>query len=815
VSASTLSSPTYPSMTPVAFLVRGSSRRRSALAFACTTALALAHSFAQRPSGIAPAEVVSGHPNEPAAELASFTMADGFQATLFASEAEGIVKPIASRFDRFGRLWVIGSITYPQIKPGEAPNDYVRVLEDTNGDGKADKSNVFADGLMIPTGLEIDGDGRGCWVGEGTKLWHFRDEDGDGRAEKREVVLRGFGTGDNHQNINSFRWSPGGELFMSQGLHAFSRVETPWGVTRLDEAGYFRFRPRRQQLDAFWGGPADPQNPWGFAWDEWGALFVQAGNNGRLDDALPSAFAGGIAKRPPNIWPEAKGRKSSNPDLVENAHFPPEWQGLLITGGYINRAVWALKLTPDGAGWKAADHMPLIKSTHESFRPVDAKFGPDGALYVTDWYNPIIGHYQASFRHPQRDKAHGRIWRVTAKDRSLVEQPKVLREPNPTPEELFPLLAHGDRFARQQTKRLLASMPTEQVVSALRTHCARLDPNAPTTERVLFEALGVFEDHEQPTPAVLKRCLTAREPRLRVYAAGTLARWWDRLPVDFDVVEALVDLAHDAEPRVRLAAVVAAAHVPRPDSIVVVLNAGTSEPDKFLDYARQSAVAKLKPQWEPLLPKAEQLGWKPEWIAFLQSGGAPAKAEPTPAKVADSKAAELAKEAMRQGASGAKATPEFIAALVAEVQSKGDAKRGAEVYRRAELACTACHRVGNEGGLLGPDLNNIGSAQPLDFIIGAVLEPQREIKEGFEARTVRLRDGRVFTGFRRAAESGEMALFDAATQREHKWKAADVAETSPAGSLMPAGLVDRLSREDLRDLFAYLGQLGRSGSPGK
>jgi hypothetical protein len=80
---------------------------------------------------------------------------------------------------------------------------------------------------------------------------------------------------------------------------------------------------------------------------------------------------------------------------------------------------------------------------------------------------------------------------------------------------------------------------------------------------------------------------------------------------------------------------------------------------------------------------------------------------------------------------------------------------------------------------------------------------------------VRLRDGRVFTGFRRAAESGEMALFDAATQREHKWKAADVAETSPAGSLMPAGLVDRLSREDLRDLFAYLGQLGRSGSPGK
>src|SRR5687767_306833 len=180
---------------------------------------------AQRPSGIAPAEVVQKHDNDPASELASFKVAEGFEVGLFASEKDGIVNPIASRFDRFGRLWVIGSITYPQIKPGEEPNDYVRVLEDTDGDGKADKSTVFADKLMIPTGLEVDGDGKGCWVGEGTKLWHMRDTDGDGKADQREVVLRGFGTGDNHQNLNSFRWSPGGELYFSQGLHAFSRVE--------------------------------------------------------------------------------------------------------------------------------------------------------------------------------------------------------------------------------------------------------------------------------------------------------------------------------------------------------------------------------------------------------------------------------------------------------------------------------------------------------------------------------------------------------------------------------------------------------------
>lgn len=786
---------------------------RARKAFALTAALALSascSSFAQRPSGIAPPELVSKHSNDPAQELATFKMAEGFEATLFASEKDGIVKPIASRFDRFGRLWVIGSMTYPQIKPGEEPNDYARVLEDTDGDGKADKSTVFADGLMIPTGLEVDGDGKGCWVGEGTKLWHFRDTDGDGKADKREVVLRGFGTGDNHQNINSFRWSPGGELYMSQGLHAFTRVETPHGITKLDEAGYFRFRPRQHRLDAFWGGPADPQNPWGFAWDEWGALFVQAGNNGRLDDALASAFAGGVAQRPPNIWPEARGRKCSNPDIVENAHFPPEWQGLLITGGYINRAVWALKLTPDGAGWKATDQPPLITSTHESFRPIDAKFGPDGALYVTDWYNPIIGHYQSSFRHPDRDKAHGRIWRVTAKGRSLVQPPAVLRAAHPAVADLLPLLAQGDRFARYHAKRALSGMDTPKVTAELRSWCERLDPNAPSTERALFEALGVFEDHETPEPSVLKRCLAAREPRLRAYAAGVLARWWDRLPAELDVVDALSDLAHDPEPRPRLAAVIAAAHVPRPDSILVVLGAGDAPADKWIDFARERATRILKPQWEPMLGKAEQLGWKPEWIAFLQRNGAPASKATVAAKPADPATSALISQAKTGGTGTMKVTPEFVSLLAKEAREKGNAQRGAEIYRRAELACMACHRVGNEGGLLGPDLNNVGSAQPLDFIIGAVLDPQREIKEGFEARELKLKNGSTAVGFRRAAESGEVALFDAAAQRELKWPRGEVMEDRPAGSLMPAGLVDRLSREELRDLFRYLGELGKA-----
>jgi len=145
---------------------------------------------------------VADAPHPPAAEKASFRVLDGFDVDLFASEVDGVVKPIQIRFDPDGRLWVSGSVTYPQIKPGDPARDQVVVLEDTDGDGRADKTTVFADDLLMPTGLEL-GDG-GLYFGSSTELLHLRDTDGDGKADDRRVVLRGFGTGDTHQTVNSF-----------------------------------------------------------------------------------------------------------------------------------------------------------------------------------------------------------------------------------------------------------------------------------------------------------------------------------------------------------------------------------------------------------------------------------------------------------------------------------------------------------------------------------------------------------------------------------------------------------------------------------
>jgi putative heme-binding domain-containing protein len=797
----------------------------------------------------------------PETELASFKLPPGFEINLFASERDGVMKPIQMRWDARGRLWVIGSTTYPQIKPGEEPNDKVWILEDTKGGGYADKVTVFADGLMIPTGLEIAAVGvpgstgvppgtssakapppqnpplpggtpvlpSACYIGEGPKLWLMTDTDGDGRADKKEVVLRGFGTGDNHQNINSFRWSPGGELMFCQGLHAHARIETPHGIVGLDEAGLWRFRPREHRLDAFFGGAADPQNPWGWTFTKWGQPLISAGNSGNMYYPVPEMIRGFQGGRRETIWADGRGRKTSNPEIIESAHFPDEWQGALVTGGYINNAVWTLRISPDGAGFKIDENPalpPLVQSAHGSFRPVDVKLGPDGALYICDWYNPIIGHYQASFRHPDRDKAHGRIWRVTYKGRPLLKPPAALGGKRaaassggtdgavpsiPDFTSVFELLRSPDRYPREQAKLMLFGGDTASVTTALRRWYQQLDPNAPDREFALVQALGVFEAHETPEPPLIEKLSKAREPAARAAAAEAIARWYGRgidavrnePGLSQNPIENLADLAHDPDPQVRLAAIVAAGNIPLAESMVLVLSAAQKPRDRFINTALIAATAALKPHWEPVLAKGET-GWKPEWLETLKTLDKPAP-KPAPAKkVAQQVGAPIVPIYGRL-----RASPYVLGSIGAEVLTKGDPKRGADIFRRPELACTSCHRIGDEGGKVGPALDAIGSAQPLEFLIGTVIEPQREVKEGFETVRVTTKKGEEFIGIIVAGNDAELTLRDPAGA-EHVVPQADVAKREFIGSLMPAGLTDNLSPEDLRDLFAYLSQLGKA-----
>ena len=211
---------------------------------------------------------------DPELERQTFQLADGLEVNLYAADPL-LAKPIHINFDAQGRLWVASSEVYPHVKPGQDANDKILVLEDTDGDGSAEKTTVFADGLLIPTGV-VPGDG-GAYVANSTEMLHLTDTDGDGQADRSRVMLSGFGTEDTHHIIHTFRWGPDGMLYFNQSIYIHSHIETPWGVRRLNSGGIWQFRPETMQLEVFARGLC---NPWGHASTSWGQSFATDGAGG-------------------------------------------------------------------------------------------------------------------------------------------------------------------------------------------------------------------------------------------------------------------------------------------------------------------------------------------------------------------------------------------------------------------------------------------------------------------------------------------------------------------------------------------------------
>ncbi len=330
--------------------------------------------------------------------------AEGYEINLFASEKEfpDIANPLAMTFDTRGRLWVLTSPTYPHALPGVPPHDKLVVLDDSNQDGRADKLTVFADGLYIPTGFEL-GDG-GAYVSQQPNLVFLRDTNGDGKADQRRIVLHGFGTEDSHHSIHAFTWGPGGDLYFQEGTFLHSQVETPYGTVRLEEAGVFRYEPRTEKLSVFVSyGFA---NPWGHVVDRWGQNFISDASNGNNYYGTP--FSGHVdyprKQRPMQVWTLTQVRPTANVEFVSSRHFPDEAQGnFLVTNTIGFQGIKQYQVREEGSGFVAVETDPLLMSVDPNFRPIALKFGFDGALYVADWFNPLVGHMQYPLRDPRRD----------------------------------------------------------------------------------------------------------------------------------------------------------------------------------------------------------------------------------------------------------------------------------------------------------------------------------------------------------------------------------------------------------------------------
>ncbi len=522
-------------------------------------------------------------------ERKTFVVADGFEVNLFAADPL-IHKPIQMNFDPQGRLWVAASEVYPQIAPGQTANDKILILEDADGDGTADKTTVFADGLLIPTGVE-PGDG-GAYVANSTELLHLKDTNGDGKADQSRIILSGFGTEDTHHIIHTFRWGPEGLFYFNQSIYIHSHVETPYGVRRLNAGGIWQFRPETMRLEVFARGWV---NTWGHAFDRWGQSFATDGAGGEgINYVVPGAAyptAYGAARILHGLNPGSP--KYCGLEIVDGRHLPDDWQGNHITHDFRGHRVCRFVVTDDGSGFASKQQPDLISSNHVAFRPIDVKQGPDGAIYIADWYNPIIQHGEVDFRDPRRDHTHGRIWRVTAKNRPLVKRPQLVTASVP---ELLEQLKAQESYTRHHAKRVLKERGADAVKPELDKWTAELDETDPQFEHHRLEALWMYQAFDIANPPLLKSVLNSSAPQARAAAVRLLPHWADRIA---NPVEWLSAAVKDENPRVRLEAVRSMAAMPSQRAAELALQVLHQPMDQFLDYALWQTVRELRPHWMP------------------------------------------------------------------------------------------------------------------------------------------------------------------------------------------------------------------------
>ena len=264
-------------------------------------------------------------------ERKSFQVADGFEVNLFAADPL-LAKPIQMNFDPAGRLWVACSEAYPQIKPGAKANDKIIILEDTNGDGKADKTTVFADGLLIPTGVDA-GRRRRLRRRQHRPASSLGHRTATARRTERGVVLSGFGTEDTHHIVHTLRWGPDGMLYFNQSIYIHSHIETPHGVRRLNGGGIWQFRPETRELEVFCAACGIR----GAITSTAGAIVRhrrrrRRGHQLRLPRRLPSP-------RPSACRASCKGLNPGRPkycglEILSGRHLPDDWHGNLITNDF-------------------------------------------------------------------------------------------------------------------------------------------------------------------------------------------------------------------------------------------------------------------------------------------------------------------------------------------------------------------------------------------------------------------------------------------------------------------------------------------------
>lgn len=385
-------------------------------------------------------------PRDPQMAAKMMTVPEGFSVEVVAAEPD-IVNPVAMTIDERGRFWITESLEYPRKAPGPG-KDRVKILEDTDGDGKCDKFTVFLDGLNIPSGIAV-GHG-GVWIANSPDILFVPDADRDGKPDgPPQVVVTGFGRTDTHELPNSLTWGPDGWLYGLNGVFNFSKVtyppDSPWlksvadasrvgqkdgdKDTRTRDASttprteftftcaMFRIHPRTREFQIFAEGTS---NPWGIAFNDEGEAFISACVIDHLWHIVETGYyhrQGG--PYPPFTWKidsivKHKHQKAAYCGIhyFDSDAYPEQYRGKLYMGNIHGGCINVDKLQRDGSTYFATGEPDFLTANDAWFMPVVQKTGPDGCLYILDWYDRYHCYQDANRDPTGIDRLKGRLYRV-------------------------------------------------------------------------------------------------------------------------------------------------------------------------------------------------------------------------------------------------------------------------------------------------------------------------------------------------------------------------------------------------------------------
>jgi len=457
--------------------------------------------------------------------ISKLKVPEGFELNLFADESRfpELTNPAQMQVDSKGRLWAACWGTYPKWEPLKPMNDRLMIFPDDDGDGKADRAIEFAK-VHSPLGFEFWN--GGVIVTSQPDILFLKDTDGDDKADVRIVLLQGIGSSDTHHAANNLIYGPDGGIYWQSGVFLRNAHEHPWGPPLSSgSSAMYRFDPRRYTITHH---ANNSPNPHGSSFDRWGYHFANDGTGGRSYQVRPH---GDGFKMFPLVKKEV--RPVTADAIISSTNFPDEIQQdfmLMNVIGYLGIKRYDLErdgFSGDGIEYKQGEIWgtptdPFLQAEDKNFRPTDAVFGEDGALYVSDWHNVIIGHMQHNIRDPQRDKKHGRIYRMVYKDRPLQKKVKIDGQPVAT---LLKNLEHPVDGVRHRTRVELSERDTAEVIAEVEKWVKKFDPTRKEDGLPLLEALWVHQQHNVKNEELLEAVLSSPDPHIRINA-GTVKHFW-------------------------------------------------------------------------------------------------------------------------------------------------------------------------------------------------------------------------------------------------------------------------------------------------